>query len=59
MSFNFNSGSFYYQLPIVVILALVSFLLVGSYKGIIRHTGTKDVFNVFLGVTIFSFSIIL
>jgi FlaA1/EpsC-like NDP-sugar epimerase len=32
--------------------------LVGSYKGIIRHTGTKDVFNVFLGITIFSFSII-
>jgi FlaA1/EpsC-like NDP-sugar epimerase len=31
--------------------------LVGSYKGIIRHTGTKDVFNVFLGVTIFSLCI--
>ena len=42
------------QLPIVVLVALFSFLLVGSYKGIIRHTGTKDVFNVFSGVSIFS-----
>jgi FlaA1/EpsC-like NDP-sugar epimerase len=43
------------QLPIIIIIALFSFLLVGSYKGIIRHTGTKDVFNVFFGVSIFSF----
>ncbi|WP_299061930.1 nucleoside-diphosphate sugar epimerase/dehydratase [uncultured Polaribacter sp.] len=42
------------QLPILIIIALISFLAVGSYKGIIRHTGTKDVFNVFFGVSIFS-----
>ena len=42
------------QLPIVILVALFSFLLIGSYKGIIRHTGTKDVFNVFSGVSIFS-----
>lgn len=42
------------QIPIIVLVALFSFLLVGSYKGIIRHTGAKDVFNVFFGVTIFS-----
>jgi FlaA1/EpsC-like NDP-sugar epimerase len=58
ISFDFNTGNFYYQLPIVIIIALCSFLLVGSYKGVVRHTGTKDVFNVFLGVTIFSLSII-
>ena len=57
VSFNFNTDSFYIQLPIVVLLSLFSFLLVGSYKGIIRHTGTKDVFNVFLGITIFTISI--
>ncbi|MGJ8745224.1 polysaccharide biosynthesis protein [Polaribacter sp.] len=42
------------QLPVIFVIALFSFLLVGSYKGIIRHTGTKDVFNVFFGVSIFS-----
>ena len=56
-SFDFKIERFYNQLPLVFIVALVSFLFVGSYKGIIRHTGTKDVFNVFFGVTIFSLSI--
>lgn len=56
ISFNFNIDSLYYQIPIVSLLALFSFLVVGSYKGIIRHTGTKDAFNVFLGVTIFTIS---
>ncbi|TMM29140.1 polysaccharide biosynthesis protein [Polaribacter aestuariivivens] len=54
VSLNFDFSSLKQQLPIVVITSLISFLLVGSYKGIIRHTGTKDAFNVFFGVTIFS-----
>jgi FlaA1/EpsC-like NDP-sugar epimerase len=58
ISFNFNIDSFIVQLPLVCIAALLSFLLVGSYKGIIRHTGTRDAFNVFLGVTIFTASMI-
>jgi FlaA1/EpsC-like NDP-sugar epimerase len=57
ISFNFNKESFYFQFPLVFTIALLSFLLVGSYKGIIRHTGTKDAFNVFLGITIFSLSV--
>ena len=54
ISFDFNTENFYFQLPLVLIFALFSFLLVGSYKGIIRHTGTKAAFNVFLGISIFS-----
>ena len=54
ISFDFNTENFYFQLPFVFLIALGSFLSVGSYKGIIRHTGTKDAFNVFLGITIFS-----
>ncbi|WP_299666371.1 nucleoside-diphosphate sugar epimerase/dehydratase [uncultured Polaribacter sp.] len=54
ISLDFDISSLKEQLPIVIIISLISFLLVGSYKGIIRHTGTKDVFNVFFGVTIFS-----
>ncbi|MGY0408622.1 MAG: polysaccharide biosynthesis protein, partial [Polaribacter sp.] len=57
ISFNFETHNLFKQLPVVAIVALFSFLTVGSYKGIIRHTGIKDAFNVFLGVTIFSFVI--
>jgi len=57
-SLNFNVTDFYYQLPFISIIALFSFWLIGSNKGIIRHTGTKDAFNVFLGVTITSFCIL-
>jgi len=55
---NFNMASFFYQLPVICIVFFFSFWLVGSYKGIIRHTGTKDAFNVFLGVSIASFVIL-
>lgn len=30
------------QLPIVITVTVFSFLITGSYKGIIRHTGTRD-----------------
>lgn len=57
ISFDFNTDSLLHQIPLIAVIALGGFLAVGSYKGIIRHTGTKDVFNVFLGVTIVSVTI--
>ncbi|TXD46918.1 SDR family NAD(P)-dependent oxidoreductase, partial [Polaribacter sp. IC063] len=57
VSLNFDFSALIIQIPIVLSIALISFLSVGSYKGIIRHTGTRDAFNVFLGVTIYSFLI--
>jgi len=57
ISFDFNTGLLLYQVPLIIMLSLGSFLAVGSYKGIVRHTGTKDAFNVFLGVTIVSLTI--
>lgn len=50
-SFSFDKTIFLYQLPVILTFALFSFLVVGSYKGIIRHTGTRDAFNV-LGATV-------
>jgi len=41
------------QLPIILSLSLISFLLIGSYKGVIRQTGLKDAYNLFLSVTTF------
>ncbi|WP_435264067.1 polysaccharide biosynthesis protein [Tenacibaculum sp. nBUS_03] len=51
---NFDLDSLYTQLPFIACIALISFLAVGSYRGIIRHTGTRDAFNVFVGVTLLS-----
>ena len=44
---NFDHSYFKYQLPFVMAVAMISFLAVGSYKGIVRHTGIKDAYNVF------------
>lgn len=54
-SLNFDVNNLYIQIPFVATIALISFLIVGSYKGIVRHTGTRDAFNVFIGVTLLSF----
>ncbi|MFK5957233.1 MAG: nucleoside-diphosphate sugar epimerase/dehydratase [Lutibacter sp.] len=45
---NFNITQLKVQLPIVILVACLSFILVGSYKGIIRHTGLKDAVNITL-----------
>jgi FlaA1/EpsC-like NDP-sugar epimerase len=51
-SFDFEAQNLTLQIPLIITLSFFSFLLVGSYKGVIRHTGTRDVFNVFLAVTL-------
>lgn len=51
-SFDFNTQDFLYQLPLVAFLALVSFIIIGSYRGIIRLTGVKDAVNVFKAGTL-------
>ena len=57
LSLNFDASRIKEQLILIICASLVSFLLVGSYKGIIRHTGTKDIFNVFLGVSVYTLCI--
>lgn len=48
--FNFNNaldGSVLKtQLPIIISVTVFSFLITGSHKGIIRHTGTRDAIKV-------------
>lgn len=57
-SFDFNVEMLLLQLPFVATIAAICFWLVGSNRGIIRHTGTRDAFNVFVGVTIMSMGIL-
>lgn len=45
---TFDTSQLFVQLPFVLLAAFISFLLVGSYKGIIRHTGIKDSINIAL-----------
>jgi len=52
---NFQQFGFFSQIGLVTVLAILSFLIVGSYKGTVRQTGTKDALNVFYGVTILFF----
>lgn len=53
--YNFITNSkFVSILPIVFIVSLACFLIIGAYKGVIRHTGLKDVYNVFLALSLVS-----
>ncbi|WP_108424722.1 polysaccharide biosynthesis protein [Flagellimonas amoyensis] len=54
LSFNFDVGSLWTQLPVVVFLFLLAFLVSGSYKGVVRHTGIKDVYAIFNAVCLAS-----
>ena len=50
--FDFDLEIFYKQIPLVIVIAAISFLLVGSHKGVVRFTGIKDVMNTVIGVNI-------
>ena len=54
LSFNFDVNRLWVQLPVVVFLFLVAFLISGSYKGVVRHTGIKDVYAIFNAVCLAS-----
>jgi len=47
------------QIPYVFIAALISFLLVGSHKGVVRFTGFKDVVNIIIGTNILATLLII
>ena len=49
---NFGNFDFLKQLPLVAIASLLGFFIIGSFKGIVRHTGTKDAINVFWASTV-------
>lgn len=47
---NFDLNQFLVQIPLILLLGIISFLAVKSYRSVIRHTGFTDVLNVFKGV---------
>ena len=58
-SLKFGSHEFLQQLPLVAVVTLLSFLAIGSFKGIVRHTGTKDAINVFWSATVIAVALLL
>lgn len=52
---HFDMAQFLIQLPILLIVAACSFLIVGSFKSVIRHTGFTDVINLFKSVSLMVF----
>jgi FlaA1/EpsC-like NDP-sugar epimerase len=40
------------QIPYVIVVAAISLIAVGSYKGVVRFTGFKDIVNIVIGANI-------
>ena len=54
LTLNFDTDRLFLQLPLVAIIAGVAFIVTGSYKGVIRHTGVQDVYNIFNAICLSS-----
>jgi len=52
IALDFDFFSYLKQLPVIVFVALISFLAVGTHKGVVRFTGIKDITNTIIGVNI-------
>ncbi|GAA4282072.1 polysaccharide biosynthesis protein [Gaetbulibacter aestuarii] len=44
---NFDLVQFFIQLPFILGISALSFIIVGSFKSVIRHTGLLDLINLF------------
>ena len=51
---NLDYNQLIRQIPIIITVGVFSFLVVGSYKGIVRHTTLRDAFTIFTALTIFT-----
>ncbi len=51
---KFDVNHLAYQLPFLLIVASFSFLAIGSFKSVIRHTGFTDVINLFKSIVLMS-----
>ena len=54
LTLNFATEKLFLQLPFVALIALVAFIMTGSYKGVVRHTGVRDVYNIFNAICLSS-----
>ncbi|QDO94304.1 polysaccharide biosynthesis protein [Formosa sediminum] len=55
----FDFSKFLKQIPFVLIAAAISFMVVGSHKGVVRYTGVKDVVNIIVGINLLATLLII
>lgn len=58
LTLDFEFENLAVQLPLVLLVSLIAFLIVGSYKGVVRHTGVRDVYNIFNAICLSSIFVI-
>ncbi|MBU2975936.1 polysaccharide biosynthesis protein [Zobellia sp. B3R18] len=58
LTLDFDIDKLFVQLPIISLIALASFIFTGSYKGVVRHTGVRDVYNIFNAICLSSILLI-
>ncbi|WP_318036606.1 polysaccharide biosynthesis protein [Winogradskyella bathintestinalis] len=51
-AFEFDFITLLKQIPYVVVVSAISLIAVGSYKGVVRFTGFKDIVNLIIGANI-------
>lgn len=49
---EFDIQQLFQQIPYVSVVAAISLIAVGSYKGVVRFTGFKDIVNIIIGANI-------
>ncbi|MBC6997998.1 nucleoside-diphosphate sugar epimerase/dehydratase [Cytophaga sp. FL35] len=58
LTLNFDIDKLFVQLPIISLISTASFVFTGSYKGVVRHTGVRDVYNIFNAICLSSILLI-
>lgn len=59
LSLDFDLEKLWKQLPLVCFAFMLSFFVSGSYKGVIRHTGARDIYKLFNAVCLASIILII
>ena len=54
LTLDFDTNMLLIQLPVVMLAGMIAFLFVGSYKGVVRHTGVRDVYKIFNAICLSS-----
>jgi FlaA1/EpsC-like NDP-sugar epimerase len=59
LTFDFDIIAVFKRLPFVAIVAAISFILVGSHKGVVRYTGFRDLVNIVIGGNILATALLV
>lgn len=54
LTINFDISKLALQIPVVMLIALMAFLIMGSYKGIFGSSYSRDGYNIFISICLWS-----